>query len=88
MTTLRRAHAIGQRPDKVGDRRHHCRRRLAVRAETLAHRLDQRRADHDAVGACRDRACLLGRAHAEADADWKLGMPLDACDRGDSDIGR
>ena len=55
---------------------------LPSAVQAAAHGFDQRRADHDAVGALRDRARLLRRAHAEADADRQFGMALDARDRG------
>ena len=49
--------------------------------EARPHRIDQRGAYHHAVGVSRDRARLLGRAHAEADRDRQLRVALDARDR-------
>ena len=72
------AHAFGELANKVGDCRHRRARRLVAGSEAFAHRIDQRRADHDAVGVFRDSASLFRRAHAEANTDRKFGMPLDA----------
>src|ERR1700719_3600973 len=75
------AHAFGKLANKVRDRRHRRGRRLVAGAEALAYRIDQRRADHDAVGIFGDGAGLVRRAHTEADTDRKFCMPLDASNR-------
>ena len=77
----RAAHAAGELRDQVGHRLDGARRRLAVAVEAVLARVDQRRADHHAVGAGRDRARLLRGAHAEADRDRQRGVALDARDR-------
>ena len=74
------AHALGQTAHQIGDRGDGLCRGFAVGPQAFAHGFDQRRADHNAVGAGRDRTRLLGGAHAEADADRELGVPLDAGD--------
>ena len=79
---LRAPYTVTEQANEIGHRFYCRRRRLGVGSETGAHRLDQSRADHDAIGALRDGARLLCRAHAEADADRQLGVPLDARDRG------
>ena len=55
---------------------------LPLRADHIGHRVDDRRADHDAVGRGADHPRLLGGLDAEADADRQVGVALDALDRG------
>ena len=80
--SLRPAHALGQFRDQRRHRLDGARRRLAVLVEAVLDRVDQRRADHHAVGAFGDGARLLRGAHAEADRDRQLGVALDARHRG------
>ena len=44
--------------------------------------IDQRRANHHAIGHPGDGAGLFGRAHAEADRDGNIGCALDPADIG------
>src|SRR5205823_4154399 len=70
-------HALRERANEIGHRSDRARYRLAVGAETVSHRIDQRRADDNAVGSLGDGARMRGGAHAEADADRQFGVPLD-----------
>src|SRR5689334_7189311 len=45
--------------------------------EAAAECIDQRGADHGAVGVFSYRPCRLRRADAEADADWQFSVTLD-----------
>src|ERR1700730_9087266 len=78
--TARAAYAFGERADQIGDGGNRSGCCFAVSAEIVAHGVDQRRADDDAVGAFGDGARLLGGAHAETDADRKFRLPFDALD--------
>ena len=53
---------------------------MPFRIEAAAQRIDQRGADHGAIGAFGDGARSVRRADTEADADGKIGVPLDARD--------
>ncbi len=77
-----RAHALREPADQ---RRHRFGRvcgQSALRIDDIGDGVDDRRADHDAVGRSADGARLLGGLDAETDADRQVGMALDALDRG------
>src|SRR4051794_9256322 len=57
-----------------------------VRIEAVLEGIDQRGADHGAIGMRGDCAGILRRADTESDADRQLGVPLDA-DNGLADGG-
>ncbi len=58
--------------------RHGVLRRLPVLGEAQRNLVDDGRADDNAIGRCTDEAGMFGRLDAEADADRKFGVPLDA----------
>ena len=62
-------YALGQHRREIGHRVNRFGRRLALGIEAGAKRIDQRRADHGAVGACSDARAPVRGADAEADAD-------------------
>ena len=74
-------HALRQRGNQIGHRTDRPGGRPALGIEAAAQGIDQRGADHRAVGILRDAAGGLRRADAEADANRQFGMPLDARDR-------
>src|SRR6185437_9441297 len=77
---LRAPYSLCERCRKLGDRVDGLTGGATVRIEAAAQSIDQRRADHRAVGALGNRARRFRRPYAEADTDRKLGMPLDPRD--------
>src|SRR6185503_3427271 len=70
---FRPANALGQFRDKRRDGLDRLSGRLALLIETVPYRIDQRRADHHALGAFGDSARLLSGADTEANRDRQLG---------------
>ena len=77
----RAADPFGECRHQIGDRLHALAGGLAVLVEACLERLDQRRADHDAIGTLGDGARMRGGTHAETDRDRQRGVALDALHR-------
>src|SRR3984893_1702499 len=79
-TLFRSPHALRQRGHEIGHRTDGFGRRAALSIEASAQGIDQRGADHRAVGILCDGARGFRRSDAEADTNRQFGMPLDAGD--------
>ena len=71
-------HALRERGDEIGYGGHGLGGRAPLGIEAAVQGINQRGADHRAVGVFGDRPRRLGRADAETDADRQFGVPLDA----------
>src|SRR6202171_6021491 len=73
-------HALRQRGHEARHRIDGFRRGAAFGIEAAAQGIDQRGADHRAIGTLREDARRLRRPYAEADTDRQFGMTLDPGD--------
>src|SRR4026209_1752029 len=74
---FRTLYALRQRGSQISHGTDGLRGRSSLAIEAGAERINQRSADHSAIGILSDRPRLIGRADTKADAYRQFGMTLD-----------